>query len=44
MLSRGYRDSLPTLHAAPATSPAWSVAIVGLLAVVWIGGLLETMT
>ncbi|UCC71063.1 MAG: cobalt ECF transporter T component CbiQ [Gemmatimonadota bacterium] len=43
MLSRGYSDRLPTLQPAATVSRAWSLTIVGLLALVWLGGLLEVM-
>jgi cobalt/nickel transport system permease protein len=41
MLSRGYRDGFPTLRPASTLSPFWTVAIVTLLAAVWLAGLIE---
>ncbi|NIR45061.1 MAG: hypothetical protein GWN99_11795 [Gemmatimonadetes bacterium] len=41
MLSRGYRDTLPTLKPAAGGSRAGSFAIIGLLAAIWAGGMLE---
>lgn len=43
MLSRGYTGQLPTLQSAPQISPAWSAAILALLAAVWLGGIIEVM-
>jgi cobalt/nickel transport system permease protein len=43
MLSRGYRDHLPTLRPATAVSPVWTLAIAALFAVIWLGGLLEAL-
>jgi cobalt/nickel transport system permease protein len=43
MLSRGHAGQLPTLQSAPHISPAWSAAIVALLAAVWLGGVIEVM-
>ena len=43
MLSRGYHDRLPTLQPAAGTGPAWTTAIVGALAVIWLGGVLEVV-
>ncbi|UCF20747.1 MAG: cobalt ECF transporter T component CbiQ [Gemmatimonadota bacterium] len=43
MLSRGYRDRLPSLQPEVRGSAVWSVAIVGLLGVVWLGGVLEVI-
>jgi cobalt/nickel transport system permease protein len=42
MLSRGYRDRLPTLATGPARR-TWSVAIVTLLALIWLAGLVEVI-
>lgn len=41
MLSRGYHDRLPTLQPAATVSPVWTLAIAGLFAVIWLGGLME---
>ena len=41
MLSRGFRDRLPTLQPAATVSPVWTLAIAGLFAAVWLVGLLE---
>jgi hypothetical protein len=41
MLSRGYSDRFPTLTPPASASPAWSFAIVVLLALLWLAGLLE---
>jgi cobalt/nickel transport system permease protein len=43
MLSRGYHDRLPTLQPAATVSPVWTLAIAGLFAVIWLGGLMEAM-
>ncbi len=43
MLSRGYTGQLPTLRSRPQANPAWSAAIVALLALVWLGGVIEVM-
>jgi cobalt/nickel transport system permease protein len=43
MLSRGYRDRLPSLQPEGVGSTGWSMAIVGTLGVVWLGGLLEVI-
>jgi len=43
MLSRGYHDSLPTLNPAVGGSRIWVIAIVGLLAAVWLAGMIEVM-
>ncbi len=42
MSSRGYRDRMPTLR-PEAVNPAWTLAIVGILTLVWLGGLWETL-
>lgn len=42
MRSRGYRDHFPTLQTASA-GPAWSIALIGLLIAVWLGGLYEAL-
>jgi cobalt/nickel transport system permease protein len=41
MLSRGYRDRLPSLRPTRTVSAAWTLAIAGLFAVIWLGGLIE---
>jgi cobalt/nickel transport system permease protein len=41
MLSRGYRDGLPTLQPTASVSPVWTVAIITLLAAIWLAGLFE---
>lgn len=43
MLSRGYRDALPTLNPAVGGSRVWVIAIVGLLAAIWLAGMIEVM-
>ncbi len=43
MLSRGYRDRLPTLQPAATANPVWSGAIVAALAVIWLAGLWEAL-
>jgi cobalt/nickel transport system permease protein len=42
ILSRGYRDRFPTLK-REVSGPSWSMAIVALLAIVWLAGLYETL-
>ncbi len=41
MLSRGYTGQLPTLRSTAQVNPVWSAAIVALLALVWLGGVIE---
>jgi cobalt/nickel transport system permease protein len=41
MLSRGYRDRLPTLDHKVHTGAGWSLVILVVLALVWLGGYLE---
>jgi cobalt/nickel transport system permease protein len=43
MLSRGYHNGLPTLRPAVGGSRVWVIAIVSLLAAVWLGGMIEVM-
>jgi len=43
MLSRGYHGVLPTLDPAAGGNRAWVIAIVSLLALVWLGGMIEVM-
>ncbi len=43
MLSRGYHNGLPTLHPTAVRSRVWVFAIIGLLAAVWLGGMIEVM-
>jgi cobalt/nickel transport system permease protein len=43
MLSRGFRDRLPMLQPATTVSSGWTLAIAGMFAVIWLGGLIEAM-
>lgn len=43
MLSRGYRDRLPTLQPAATVSPVWTLAVAGVFAVIWLGGFIEVV-
>ncbi len=44
MLSRGYRGQFPILRAGRPTGRGWTAAILGLIAVVWLAGLIEATT
>jgi len=41
MLSRGYRGRLPTLEAPATVGRGWTIAIIGFLAAIWLGGVME---
>jgi cobalt/nickel transport system permease protein len=44
MLSRGYTEAFPTLRTHEHGSAAWTLAVVAVLMIVWLGGLVEMMT